>query len=215
MVKLPVDGVVLPIGPGAAMSAVTPAPERVPVKLPVVNAPVDAVVLPIGPGAANLFVKPTPDTAPEAASVENEPVDGVVAPRLVPLIAPPEIATVGAVRVPVLVGLFTGKNCPAMLVVVSNVPVVGKVTVVEPVAVNVTGKAPENVTGPPITNGKPNRLVTAVCCELLQTNSFRLFCAWSGPKHCALAAVGACARPKRMRRYFMICTILRLRCRYS
>lgn len=85
VVKAPVLGVVLPIGPGAANRLVNPTPETVLVADSVVNAPVLAVVLPIGPGAANRVVNPAPETAPVADSVVNAPVLAVVAPIAVEL----------------------------------------------------------------------------------------------------------------------------------
>ena len=56
VVKAPVFGVVLPMGPGDANRAVTPAPETVPEAESVVNAPAFGVVEPTGPGASNVLL---------------------------------------------------------------------------------------------------------------------------------------------------------------
>lgn len=50
--KAPVDGVVEPIGPGAACKFTKPVPDIAEETLNVVNDPVDAVVEPIGGGLA-------------------------------------------------------------------------------------------------------------------------------------------------------------------
>jgi hypothetical protein len=119
-VKVPAAATVPPMAGGEAKYVLKPRPETSPEALSVVTAAVPGVVAPSEPfsaplvllsavkvpapgavppmagGEANRLVKPAPETAPEALSVVTAAVEGVVAPNVVPLTAPPVIATAPA-----------------------------------------------------------------------------------------------------------------------